>query len=451
LTDGTNNDYDELRRRLYQEAAVVDVRPPDQYEGSSTEPDTVAQLRRRRTVPFDAPRVAYTLTETDGVLRWEPGYGLTQAGRRRALRAGLPPSGRIIAPVNFERLEQNEIGGFLEKLDRCLTPYCDLRNPNNGIRQLKNNRWSDVPVLPAREGRVLLFLHGTFSNIQTLIDELDQTPDGRDFLIRAQANYTQVLGFDHSTLALSPLLNALDLSRIFAESKVDIDVVAHSRGGLVARWWLEALDSRQGGQTRAILVGSPLDGTSLAAPNRLRSMLDLFTNISHAVQVASDIGSGGFPFLTVVSGLLRVVSSVTSLATHAPLFDAAFSMIPGLCAQSQVSNNNELLRLNQANSRSIRYFGVRSSFKTDRPGWKFWRYFVDIGSRIKQSGATIIFQDENDLVVNTASMAVLARNPDLLISPSEILDFGENDKVYHTNYFRQKRTARFLAERLDVH
>jgi hypothetical protein len=59
------------------------------------------------------------------------------------------------------------------------------------------------------------------------------------------------------------------------------------------------------------------------------------------------------------------------------------AMIPGLAAQAQTRNNNELGHLNRVSSRGLEYFGVRASFQTDQPGWKFWRYFVNLEKRIK--------------------------------------------------------------------
>ena len=95
----------------------------------------------------------------------------------------------------------------------------------------------------------------------------------------------------------------------------------------------------------------------------------------------------------------------------------------------------------------FRSHAIRGSFQTDDPGWRFWRYFVNLGDRVKEVGATVVFESENDLVVNTASMAVLATRPaDLLIAPERILDFEGKDKVYHTIYFRQERTVDFLRD-----
>jgi triacylglycerol esterase/lipase EstA (alpha/beta hydrolase family) len=98
-------------------------------------------------------------------------------------------------------------------------------------------------------------VHGTFSNVDGYLKELGQIPEGRVFLGEIEETYDQVLGFDHATLAVSPVMNALDLARLFQDSKADIDVISHSRGGLVVRWWLEQFDSRGAGGARAILVG----------------------------------------------------------------------------------------------------------------------------------------------------------------------------------------------------
>jgi pimeloyl-ACP methyl ester carboxylesterase len=448
MSSPTRGEYDALRSALYAGARRIDAYSPEEYQGGDLK---IAHLRRARPQAIEDPRVAFTLTETDGVLRWEPGYGFAAPGRRRAFRAGPLVTGRVIAPVNAERVGESQVGKFLEDFDSKLTPRCDPRNPENGLRQLSKGVWSLKPVTPIQSGRVLLFVHGTFSNVDTYLTELRRVPAGRAFLGEIEEKYDQVLGFDHATLSVSPVMNALDLARIFENCRADIDVIAHSRGGLVTRWWLEQFDSRAGGATRGVLAGSPLDGTSLAAPDRLKSALDLLTNVAHALEAVGQLAGSAIPILTVVTGLMRLICSVTSLAAKTPALDAVLAMIPGLAAQSQVTNNGERGRLNQPCSRKLEYYAIRANFQTDDPGWKFWRYFVDIGDRAKEAGASLVFQSENDLVVNTASMAVLATRPEAnLIAPERILDFGGKDKVFHTVYFRQERTVEFLRESLGL-
>src|SRR4029077_9176862 len=129
------------------------------------------------------------------VLRWEQGYGFAAPSRRRAFRAGPLVTGRVIAPVNAERLGESEVGEFLERFDKQLTPNCDPRNPESGLRKLSNGTWSIKPERPKNNGRILLFVHGTFSNVDGYLKELGQIPEGRAFLGEIEETYDQVLGF----------------------------------------------------------------------------------------------------------------------------------------------------------------------------------------------------------------------------------------------------------------
>src|ERR1035437_3223640 len=77
-----------------------------------------------------------------------------------------------------------------------------------------------------------------------------------------------------------------------ATSTADVDIICHSRGGLVTRWFMEAFDRPNRSHRRAVLVGSPLHGTSLAAPGRIRNSINLFTNIG------KELGCARRPFST---------------------------------------------------------------------------------------------------------------------------------------------------------
>jgi len=386
----------------------------------------------------------------DGVLRWSDGYGYRRGTGLRRSRMGLGVEGEIIAPINFQKLEPSKIGDYLRRLDQQLTPDCNFDSPELGVRQVVNGEWKNPGVKPVSEGHILLFIHGTFSKNEMFLQELGQTDEGKELLkkIENKKNYDQVLGFDHSTLALSPVLNAMDLARIFANSKADIDVVAHSRGGLVTRWWLERYDSRARGRSRAVLVGSPLDGTSLAAAPRLRAAVDLLTNVARVLEKAGGLASVAFPIFTVITGLLRVIASAGTIASKTPVFDAAVALVPGLLGQAMVSNNEELNRLNRDCANAPDYFAVRSDFQPTDPGWEFWKYFVNIGDRAKDWAADLVFEHANDLVVDTASMTVLARTP--AVSIQKIHNFGQKDLVHHTIYFRQEETAEFIAQCLEI-
>ena len=96
-----------------QDAAKVEAYTPELYRGDDLK---IARLRRARVQPVEDPRVAFTLTETDGVLRWEQGYGFAAPSRRRAFRAGPLVTGRVIAPVTLSAWASREWANFSKGL-----------------------------------------------------------------------------------------------------------------------------------------------------------------------------------------------------------------------------------------------------------------------------------------------------------------------------------------------
>lgn len=432
------------------------IEPPADYRSGM---DTVKHRRwnRRQHLSMHARLGVMTVRDHDGVLlldeswrRDEPGGDspLDMSGRRASAslryrrtwrRSRRKSVGDLVAKVPFERLDRSDVASALEKLDEKLTPHA-MKAPLRelGVRGLR--RASRI----APTGRVLLFVHGTFSNSDNWIDTLEKTPKGLEFLAHLRDSYDQVATFDHRTLGVSPLLNARELGLLTRDSDAHIDVVCHSRGGLVVRWWLEALDRASPQKRRAVFVGSPLAGTGLAAPPRLRGALSNLANINRALASASSSASAAVPFLSVAAGIFRIVSSVTSFAAKTPVIDAAVALVPGLHAMSRVGNNRELLSLRRdAGPVRGRYFSVQANFESDDPGWKFWRYFRGVKSRVADWATDQVFEGHNDLVVDTPSMVDFQ---DRLSLPSrQILNFGTQSKVHHTNYFEQARTLRRIT------
>ena len=348
-----------------------------------------------------------------------------------------------MAEVEFPKLAPSEITAFLEKWDNRLTPYRGLRkwNPQQG-------KLARDPTDAPQNGRALIFIHGTFSSGDSNLDAIQSTSFGQEFLERVNKEYRgQIYVFDHPTVAVGPILNAIDLTTIFRESNAEIDIVSHSRGGLVTRWFDELYRGRPGVR-RAVLVGSPLAGTSLAAPPNLRRTIRLLTNIAHVAEGMIQLASFAVPVLTVVQGLLTVVTSVAGWTAATPVIDAVVAMVPGWFAQSRVGNNPELIRLLQSQLRSPeRYYFVTSNFESPDPGWAFWRRFRM--SNMVDYATDAIFPDLNDLVVDTTSMTHLAITK-LKIPADQILDFKTSPEVHHLNYFQQRKTIEFLTDRLLV-
>lgn len=436
----------ELREWLSGLPDPPGMRPLGRLPAGPTASTRAAYRRRRPPDEVVVPPVEQqivSLVREAGVLRWRLGRLATPAARPRAARAALPP-GEVVRQYAFERLEGSQVYSALVGLDKTLTPDAAYAAaPGNGLRQWVGGKLVPVTNPGASAGkRVLLFIHGTFSKSEALLTEgLAKTPGGNKLLADAAGQYHRVLAFDHPTLSVSPALNAFDLAALLRPAPAQLDIVCHSRGGLVARWMCEGF-SDSGMARRVLFVGSPLAGTSLAAAPCLRSTLDMMANIADVLRAGADLFAAN-PFFLAAAGLLRVVQTVTSLAAKTPALDAAIALIPGLDAQSRVGNNEEVRRLRantgSANFQSalLRYAAVAANFEPKEVGWSFLRLFSKPVQRVGDLAADIVFPGKNDLVVDTDSMREVADNHQIPLAH----DFKTTDRVHHTNYFRQPETV----------
>jgi hypothetical protein len=410
----------------------------------------VGRMRRYRKGGVEDPVGVLTLLDVDGVLVWEDG-AVTVASSMRRRRGGggrFSADGTVVTQVKYSKeLGRNSIGERLRQLDATLTPMA-RRDPDvaSGARLIEYDAahdWAATPdVTAAKTGRILLFVHGTFSSTQKIVDDLHATVEGRALLADVEAaGYTQILGFDHYTLSRSPYVNAVQLARLFADSAAEIDIICHSRGGLVVRWFCEVLDRRPDRQRRVVFVGCPLRGTSLADPQSLRHGLNLMTNVGKMLGEAGSL----VPFLAAASGLVQIFSSVGGLVANSPAIDAGIGLVPGLSAMSRIQHNAELDSLNYG-ERQPRgdYFAVASSFRTEDVGWRFWRMFNKLKGA-DWAADYLVFEQDNDLVVDTESMTHHAFGPAPDLENATVFcRFDGDSRVHHTTYFRDARTLDFL-------
>lgn len=444
------------------------------YEDVNADKDSIGGLRRRRkraSNRSDGKIKTVSLIEKNGILLWcddvpaEPDPVKLDIGpRRRRLRrrAGQAVPDRVETPAEmkdgplvltraFPVLQPNKIVEAVGAIDQKLNPALD-KSLRSRLRPLQKKAGvftlGDTDVTGTLGGRTLVFVHGTFSNSDNMLGEFKKTDPGRRFLDQALSGakkYDNVVFFEHATLAVSPLINALELGRFFAAGSGQIDVIAHSRGGLVVRWWLEAFGKSLGVlpamPVRAMLVGAPLRGTSLAAPDKLQNVLSLISNIGAFAETALNLTGAANPFTWVAGALVHVVVSATGALANTPLVDGLVALIPGLCGQSAVNNNHEIdrLRLGPCAVDPL-YYAVQSNFETEDAGWQFWKYFR--ASKIADTATNAIFKGPNDLVVDTDSMIDFGV-PNLRLA-ADPRNFGTNSVVWHCNYFQQKDTIDYI-------
>lgn len=155
----------------------------------------------------------------------------------------------------------------------------------------------------------LLVIHGFTGSIH---DSFGALPPNVVAAIN-QAYRGRTFAFDHPTLAVSPAANAEKLRELLLASGVplQLDILAHSRGGLVARELAQRLAGRDIRVRSITFVATPNAGTPLADPSRPTGLLDALTNLIGAV-----------PGSDVVEMVLELLKDV--------VLESALEGLPGL-------------------------------------------------------------------------------------------------------------------------
>jgi pimeloyl-ACP methyl ester carboxylesterase/tetratricopeptide (TPR) repeat protein len=113
-----------------------------------------------------------------------------------------------------------------------------LRRPGFGLYRcaLETGRFQlapcSLPTKAADERPYLVLLHGTLSSTWGSFGELWSPERARELELLKGSYGDRVLGFEHATLAVSPLQNALDLANALPVGAT-VHLISHSRGGLV--------------------------------------------------------------------------------------------------------------------------------------------------------------------------------------------------------------------------
>ena len=168
------------------------------------------------------------------------------------------------------------------------------------------------------EGPALLFIHGTNS-----LSHSDFHLLSREFLQAMSERYDgRVFAFDHPTLSVAPDANARWLAEFLPTGLgLELDIIAHSRGGLVARELAQrGKDNGLDGKLRVrsvTFVGTPNLGTPLCEPEHLGSYVDAMTNL---LSVLPD------------NGITDAVDCVVGVLSH--VARKAYAGVPGAMAMN---------------------------------------------------------------------------------------------------------------------
>ncbi len=261
-----------------------------------------------------------------------------------------------------------------------------LRRPNQLVQWELDRTWRPVDADSCGRGPCLLLLHDTCGTPQaSFADWLAHESFGA-VLARYEG---RCLAFAHPTLAADIGANVAWLAGMLPSGIPALDIVAHGRGGLVAR---ALAADRTVPVRRGVLVGTPNYGTPLARPANLARWLD-----GHAAPLALLPRAGASATLEGLLGVARFVAMGQS------------SRLPGLEAQEPGSDT---LRMLDAIESPQRWFSIGANVE----------HAADTGNDPPSEGAP------NDLVVPSDGCHLPTATPDdsLRIAGSQI---------HHHNYF----------------
>jgi hypothetical protein len=270
---------------------------------------------------------------------------------------------------------------------------------------------------PGSERRVLLYLHSFASSTAS--------SGSSPILAELAPGYDAVLSYDHPTLTRDPLQNALDLLAMVPDDlRLTVDLVAHGRGGLVARSLVELAEAVPQLAPRVLVThGTPHAGTRLADPERWDRLISL--GMTAASWLAASAG--------VALWLPKLLEYVLKAAAQGVVG------LPGVAAMTP--GGDFIRRLNAAGepgpTAGVRYAAVASSFSlfaVKEPGFR---------QAFEALAAQAFFGEPNDLVVPTASMTAIDR-------PARMLPAEQQLKVAvdHFSYFKDPQVVAFLRRQL---
>lgn len=272
-------------------------------------------------------------------------------------------------------------------------------------------------------GRALLLVHGTFSSCHGAFGEL---PDTVFDALYAQYQ-GRVFGFDHPTMATTPQENVeWLLEQVPAGMQLDVDIVCHSRGGLVARvlaerpsvFGIEAGNWKVG---KVVMVAVPNSGTPLVDSKHMVHLVDRLSTVLHALP--------GGPAAETLEALITVVK----VAGH-----GALDALHGLKAMHP--RGDFLFALNTGQPAGAGYRAVAVDFEA-RGG-----PLAAIALHLGDAALDVVFGDQaNDLVV--PELGVWAANGcgAFPIAAPALLQVKAGAGVLHTNIFAHRPFTEALA------
>jgi pimeloyl-ACP methyl ester carboxylesterase len=351
--------------------------------------------------------------------------GTPSGSRQRSL---FGAAGRLLLKVLVYPVTDPLIGSigdaFARRWEERKRPY-RLRSftPENYQNADVSPMSADELAKVCAEGPVLMFVHGTFSTAHAGFGGL-----AADTLAELYRHYgARVVAFDHPTLADSPVDNARWIAAQLPTSGVRLDVICHSRGGLVARVLAErhapfALNASGVDVRRIVFAGVPNSGTVLVDPDHMVNMVDRLTTVltlAPAGPVAETLEALVIVIKMVGHGALKGLQGLVSMHPAGPF----------------------LSTLNHAGGRLADYFAVTSNYEPTDEGLR------GLVLGVADNLVDYVFGDaENDLVVPTDGVWARNGGAGFPLREDRVFTLDPSFGGTHTNLFPHQAVADKLLE-----
>jgi hypothetical protein len=277
-------------------------------------------------------------------------------------------------------------------------------------------------------GRALLLVHGTFSTSHGAFGAM---PDAV-FEALFQRYEGRVFAYDHPTLATDPVENVRWLlGQVPAGVQLEVDIICHSRGGLVARTLAEhpavfGLDTAAWQVRRLALVAVPNQGTPLADGEHMVAMIDRLTT-------ALNLAPSG-----PVVETLEVLITAVKVVGH-----GALASLTGLAAMRPGCDT--LAQLNSGAPDGSGYRAVAVNFEPQGGALG-----AAVGQRLADHVLDVVFRDApNDLVVPEEGVWSANGNAAFPIAAAALLRVPASAGIIHTTVFGHPPVCESLLAWLD--
>lgn len=293
-----------------------------------------------------------------------------------------------------------------------------------------------APEQVAGKQRILLLIHGFIGHSSDMTGCLNRVHSEGQAPLASQ--YDLILTFDYENLSSSlqdvakVLKMQLEQAGVIAASGQRIDILAHSIGGLVARWFIE----REGGDAivnKLVMVGTPNGGTPIATIKENGYAILKTWAYSNLVAILNGLTTayvGG----VVVAGLMKLLDSVSNtLDQMAP--DAEFILE---LAKSSAPPN-------------VRYAVIAGDtaglmIPPDKYTERLSKLVEYLGKRFRLAAYDLLtaklFKEANDMAVGYGSMVLFPACQEPVAVEAVRCD--------HFSYFLDKGTVQKIAQQLSL-